>query len=192
VPVACPSARTPRTCVEIGGLGRYLESDPIGLTGGPSTYMYADGNPIAWTDVFGLRADTDLCAGLSAHGCMQIGQAYGPDYVTVNVILPSVLTLAYTVTRDGSTYHHAGIGMPSKGSMNGKWGFNLSFGKMLTGCDTDDDIDQFVNGMSGGGGFYDGAGVGLTANQNGAAMEVGVGIGGLGAQGSGAAPAGHL
>jgi RHS repeat-associated protein len=174
------------------GLGRYVESDPIGLNGGPSTYMYADGNPIAWTDVFGLRADTDLCAGLSANGCMQIGQAYGPDYVTFNVNLPSLLTVAYTLTRDGSIYHHAGLGVPSKGSMNGKWGFNLSFGKMLTGCDTDNDIDQFVNGMSGSAGFYDGAGFGGTVNQNGAAMEVGVGIGGVSAQGSGAAPAGRL
>ena len=38
--------------------GRFLTQDPIGLAGGVNLYAYAGNDPIAYTDPFGLRADS--------------------------------------------------------------------------------------------------------------------------------------
>jgi len=160
--------------------GRYVESDPSGLAGGVNTYAYVGNDPLSFTDRLGLRADTDLCAGMSAQGCMQLGEQFAPDYVTANVTVPSIFTFGYTLTRDGSLFGSGSFTFGSPASMaSGKnWGFSIAAGNLTSSCHTNADVDNFVRGGTKEFGYYDIVGGGIATNPSGTAIETGLGFGG--------------
>ena len=58
-------------------LGRYTESDPIGLSGGINTYAYVDGTPLSYYDPDGLSALGDAGSVLGGWGGRAAGAAAG-------------------------------------------------------------------------------------------------------------------
>jgi RHS repeat-associated protein len=69
-------------------IGRYIESDPIGLDGGINSYGYVDASPVGYTDRYGLTKE-GAAVGAAIGGAIAIGGSVVVDAATggLNVLV---------------------------------------------------------------------------------------------------------
>jgi RHS repeat-associated protein len=163
-------------------IGRYVQSDPIGLGGGINTYAYVNDNPLSYADPRGLDnpgmgpySPSDPCP-------CQTGPRW-PDFysVNVNVAIPTPWTAtllgvtgAWTIDRSGTMYWGAG---PNVGKAATAASASAAAGWLNQSCKpTTAQLNDFLTGsaLNVGAGYWGGAAFTYSPSTGGTATSVGV------------------
>jgi RHS repeat-associated protein len=158
-------------------IGRYIESDPIGLAGGSySTYAYASGNPISLTDPLGLMGGGG--GGSAAHPgpvCDQSAPRL-PDFISFN-INAYVFSVYGAFASNGYAFVGGGVNFNFPNPLSLEASANA--GWLNVASPTGAQIDNFLGGYSGGvtGGYVGLGGGEVWSPGNGTATVIGFGAG---------------
>lgn len=88
-------------------VGRYTQSDPIGLDGGMNTYAYVGGDPLTYVDPYGLFGWADMPT--APQGVVDFGAGFG-DVVTFGLTIQARSLLDINNVNRCSNWYSAGEG----------------------------------------------------------------------------------
>jgi RHS repeat-associated protein len=165
-------------------VGRYIESDPKGIAGGINTYAYVNGNPLIYADPLGLEIGHAYAAIYKMDGGRMSSERVPlrmPDFVTFQVDA-YVFSASATFTIYGDIFLGRGANRAYPSVVSG--GVSISNGWVINRCKnghpTQDQLNDFLGGYSGGGGGFWGVGGTYSAGPSGHGFNLGVGFGGFG------------